>query len=139
MTEMRTVVLVTKSCLTLLTAWTRAHQAPLSVAFSRQEYWSRGYYSLFQGIFPTRGLNPHLLHLLHWQANSLPLSHQGSPNFYSLHPFPAFPGAVTSTREGCPREVSASGFGQSLETPARVRAPALPPAPPSLLSSCRVS
>ena len=29
-----------------------------------------------QGIFSTQGSN---LHLLHWQANSLPLSHQGSP------------------------------------------------------------
>ena len=27
-------------------------------------------------IFPTWGLNPHLLHLLHWQTDSLPLSHQ---------------------------------------------------------------
>ena len=26
-----------------------------------------------QGIFPTQGLNPSLLHLLHWQAESLPL------------------------------------------------------------------
>ena len=26
-----------------------------------------------QGIFPTQGLNPCLLHLLHWQAGSLPL------------------------------------------------------------------
>ena len=25
-----------------------------------------------QGIFPTQGLNLHLLHLLHWQADSLP-------------------------------------------------------------------
>ena len=24
-----------------------------------------------QGIFPTQGLNPHFLHLLHWQADSL--------------------------------------------------------------------
>ena len=31
---------------------------------------------LLQGIFLTQGLNPCLLH---WQANSLPLSHQGSP------------------------------------------------------------
>ena len=30
---------------------------------------------LLQGIFPTQGSNPHLLHLLHWQAGSLPLSH----------------------------------------------------------------
>ena len=32
--------LVTKSCLTLVTPWTIAHQAPLSIGFSRQEYWS---------------------------------------------------------------------------------------------------
>ena len=30
------------------------------------------------GIFPTQGLNPHLLCLLHRQADSLPLSHLGS-------------------------------------------------------------
>ena len=27
-----------------------------------------GCHALFQGIFPTQGQNPHLLHLLHWQA-----------------------------------------------------------------------
>ena len=32
--------LVTKSCLTLVIPWTVAHQAPLSMAFSRQGYWS---------------------------------------------------------------------------------------------------
>ena len=32
--------LVGKSCLTLATLWTIAHQAPLSIGFSRQEYWS---------------------------------------------------------------------------------------------------
>ena len=32
-------------------------------------------YFLFQGIFPTQGSNPRLLH---WQTSSLPLSHQGS-------------------------------------------------------------
>ena len=40
--------------------------------FSRQEYWS-GLYFLLQGIFPTQGLNPSLLHLLYWQVGSLPL------------------------------------------------------------------
>ena len=30
---------------------------------------------LLQGIFLTLGSNPHLLCLLHWQADSLPLSH----------------------------------------------------------------
>ena len=33
---------------------------------------------LLRGIFPTQRSNPCLLHLLYWQANSLPLSHQGS-------------------------------------------------------------
>ena len=32
--------------------------------------------SAARGIFPDQGLNPRLLH---WQAGSLPLSHQGSP------------------------------------------------------------
>ena len=31
-----------------------------------------GCHALLQGIFPTQGLNPRLLHLLHWQAGSLP-------------------------------------------------------------------
>ena len=35
-----------------------------------------GCHALLQGIFPTQGLNPGLKH---WQADFLPLSHQGSP------------------------------------------------------------
>ena len=38
-----------------------------------------GYHFLLQGIFLTQGLNPCLLHLLHLQADCLPLSHLGSP------------------------------------------------------------
>ena len=34
---------------------------------------------LLQDIFPTQGSNPSLLCLLHWQADSLPLNHLGSP------------------------------------------------------------
>ena len=34
------VCYVSQLCLTLLTPWTVAHQAPLSMGFSRQEYWS---------------------------------------------------------------------------------------------------
>ena len=60
--------------------WMRAYQAPLSVEFSRQEYWSR-YHLLFQGIFLTQGSNLSLLRLLHWQVDFLPLHHLGSPNF----------------------------------------------------------
>ena len=37
-----------------------------------------GCHFLLQGIFPSQGWNLGLLHLLHWQADSLPLSHLGS-------------------------------------------------------------
>ena len=56
--------------------WTVTYQAPLAMGFLRQEHWS-GCHFLFQGIFPTQGLNPHLLYLLHWQAGSLPLAPPG--------------------------------------------------------------
>ena len=39
-----------------------------------------GCHALLQGIFLTQGMNPGLLH---WQVDSLPLSHLGSP---SSHP-----------------------------------------------------
>ena len=38
-----------------------------------------GCHFLFQGIFLIQGSNPCLLRLLYWQADSLPLSHLGSP------------------------------------------------------------
>ena len=36
-----------------------------------------GCHALLQGIFPSQGWNPRLLHLLHWQAGSLPLAPPG--------------------------------------------------------------
>ena len=49
-------------CVRLFTTlWTVAYQAPLSLGFSRQEYWS-GLPALLQAIFLTQGLNPcHLM------------------------------------------------------------------------------
>ena len=44
-----------------MTLWTVACQAPLSMGFSRQEYW-RGFLCPPPGIFPTQGSNPSLLH-----------------------------------------------------------------------------
>ena len=35
---------------------------------------------LCQGIFPTQGSHPHLLHLLHWQVDSLLLAPPGKPH-----------------------------------------------------------
>ena len=51
-----------QSCLTLVAPWTVACQAPLTMEFSRQEYWSELPFPI-QGIFLTQGPNPHLLHL----------------------------------------------------------------------------
>ena len=52
--------------------WTIAHEAPLSIAFSRQEYWNRLHFLLLWS-FPTQGLNTHPLCLMHWHTDSLPL------------------------------------------------------------------
>ena len=47
--------------------------------FPRQECW-RGLSFPPPRSLPDNGSSPYLLHLLHWQADSLPLSHLGSPN-----------------------------------------------------------
>ena len=60
--------LVTKSCLTLATPWTVAHRAPLSMGFSRQEYWS-GLPFPSPGDLPDPGIEPKSSAL---QADSLP-------------------------------------------------------------------
>ena len=54
-------------------------EAPLSVGFSRQEYWS-GLPFPSPGIFPTQEWNPGLLHLLHWQVDSVLLEPPGNPD-----------------------------------------------------------
>ena len=46
-----------QSRLTLATPGTVAHQAPLTMGFSRQEY-GVGYHFLHQGIFLNQGWNP---------------------------------------------------------------------------------
>ena len=62
-----------------VTTWTIACQAPLSMGFPRQEYCrmtvaKMGCHFLFQGDLLDQRLN---LHLLHWQVDSLSLSHLG--------------------------------------------------------------
>ena len=80
-----------KSCLTLVMPWTVARQAPLSMEFSRQEYWSGLPFPspgnlLYPGIKPG---SPAL------QADSLLTELQGSPNSSSVlktqvkHPGPS--------------------------------------------------
>ena len=66
--------LVAKTCPTLATPWTVAHKAPLSIEFSRQEYWS-GLPFPSPGDLPNQGSNLSLLNcwlILYW------LSCQGS-------------------------------------------------------------
>ena len=46
-----------KLCLTLVAPWTAAHQAPLSMGFSRQEYWS-GLTFPSPGNLPDPGIKP---------------------------------------------------------------------------------
>ena len=53
--------LVAQSCQILVTPWTVAHQAPLSMGFSRQEYWS-GLPFPSPGIVPTQESNLGVLH-----------------------------------------------------------------------------
>ena len=68
-----------------VTQWTIALQAPLSMGFSRWEYYSR-FPCPLQGIFPTQGSN---LRLLHWRQN------EKSP---SWHPWPTTkPAPVTAS------------------------------------------
>ena len=60
--------LVAKSCLTLATPWAVAHQAPLSMGLSRQEYWSELPFPS-PGDLPDPGVEPRSSVL---QADSLP-------------------------------------------------------------------
>ena len=65
--------LVAKSCPTLVTPWTVACQVPLSLEFSRQEYWS-GLPFPSPADLPNPGIEPGSPAL---QADSLPTELQG--------------------------------------------------------------
>ena len=67
--------LVTKLCPTLVTPWAEACQAPLSMGFSRQVYWSgEPFYSL--GNLPDPGIKSGAPAL---QVDSLPSKPPGKP------------------------------------------------------------
>ena len=61
-------MLVTQLCLTFATQWTVARQAPLSIEFSRQKYWS-GLPFPSPGDLPDPGIEPGYPAL---QVDSLP-------------------------------------------------------------------
>ena len=74
--------LVAKSCLTLANPQTEACQAPLSMGFSRQEYWSGLPYPS-PGDFPNQGIEPRSPAL---QANSLLIELPGKNSTVSVYP-----------------------------------------------------
>ena len=62
-----------------VTLWTAAHQVPLSMEFSRREYWS-GFSCPPPGDLPDPGTKPmFLMSHLHWRTGSLPLQTPGKP------------------------------------------------------------
>ena len=84
---------VAQSCLTLCNPMDSSMlQAPLSMRFSRQEYWS-GLPFPSPGIFPTEGSNPGLLHcrqILYWPLHS---------NHWNIREYPQKP-LVCDVRRG---------------------------------------
>ena len=75
---MRVCMLSHQPCPTLCDHMTVARQAPLSMGLSRQEYWS-GLPCPPPGDLPGPGTEPASPVSSVLQADSLPLSHQGSP------------------------------------------------------------
>ena len=89
-----------KSCPTLCDPWTVAHQAPQSMGFSRQEYWSRLLF-LSPGNLPDPGIE---LRSPAFQADALTSEPPGKP-FFSLpvffcffSPFQCFLPTATTTK-----------------------------------------
>ena len=66
--------------LLFVTPWTAAHHTPLSMGFSRQEYWS-GLPFPPPGDFPCSGTETVSSMSPAWQADSLPLSQWGHPKY----------------------------------------------------------
>ena len=82
-------------CLTLCNPMDQGARRLLCLWDSPGKNTGVGCHALLQGIFPTQGSNPRLLHLLHWQAGSLPLAPPRKPSqkWSQL--------IVTAQRNGC--------------------------------------
>ena len=77
------VLCCAKSLQLCLTLWDpmNPHQAPLSLGFSSQGYWSELPCPPPKEL-PNLGTEPVSLCLLHWQASSYPLAPPGKPTMY---------------------------------------------------------
>ena len=69
-----------------VTSWTVAHQAPLSMGFSREEYWGELPFPPPR-IFPIQGSNSSLLCILHYQVGSLPVAAAAAAKSDSVRPY----------------------------------------------------
>ena len=69
-----------------VTPWTIACQVPLSMRLSWQEYWN-GLPFPPPGHLPGPGTEYESLYLLHWQVDSFPLHHLGSPYALLVSPY----------------------------------------------------
>ena len=78
-----------QSCPTLCDPWTLARQAPLSMAFSRQEYWSGLLCPPLEDL-PNLGIKPTALVSPALQADSLPSEPPGKPISTLRPPKPCF-------------------------------------------------
>ena len=67
-----------------VTPWTAARQAPLSIGFPRQEYWSELSFPS-PGDWPNPGIQLCLLHFLHCRQILYLLSHQETFTFNEIH------------------------------------------------------
>ena len=70
-----------QSCLIFATLWIVAHQVPLTMGFSRQEYWS-GFPFPPPGDLPDPRIKPMSPVSPSLQMDSLPLSHWGRPGIW---------------------------------------------------------
>ena len=77
------------------TLWTIAHQAPLSMGFSRQNILEPP----LQEIFLTQGSNQHLLCLPLWQTGSSPLAPPGKPEMVLMIIKSEFEGTFLAVQE----------------------------------------
>ena len=73
-------IYIAQSCPTLCGSWTVAYQSPLSIEFSRQEYWSRFPFPTPWDL-PDPGIKSTSSTL---QAESLPLERQGKNHIYVI-------------------------------------------------------
>ena len=72
-----------QSCLTLCDPMDCSPSGPFVHGDSLGKNTGAGCHALLQGIFPTQGLNPCLLHLLLCRQILYPLRHLGSPDRYT--------------------------------------------------------